>query len=473
MIKLTKEFWTQAYQTNIGKLIGICYRYTGNHPLSEDLAHDAFLKAIEKSQSFRGDGNFDAWLRRIVVNHTLQYLRNQKKIPYLQQLTTDQAEAISAQENDSPIQMMEFTATELLETIGGLPEHHRLVFNLYVLEKFTHAQIGDELGISEGTSKSHLARARKKLQQLLTEKVEIQKENKERAAVILFTLADDTSMDQLFFERFEKFSLPPKNPLSLNFLQHPGTDHFTKIFSKRSFRIISASSAVMVVTLVILFISKRAGNHEGNKLNNNTTVSTLADKDTIAREKNIENTSPQAATISRDSVNTGRNIKLKSMKPLDSLALLLALSSGTINASSLKDSIKNQLQVPALEIVPASIDSSLNRNQLKSAVIPKIDSARRGTFRATALYWNKDNMEVDFKGVVRVDFKDQHFQGTGSFNILGKVHLLIVDGQQVDLGKTIKLSDQDYYLTVLDSTEANSKYGDLGNNGAILIDRIK
>jgi len=53
------------------------------------------------------------------------------------------------------------------------------------------------------------------------------------------------------------------------------------------------------------------------------------------------------------------------------------------------------------------------------------------------------------------------------------VHLLIVDGQQVDLGKTIKLSNQDYYLTVLDSTEANSKYGELGKNGAILIDRIK
>jgi len=161
---LTKEFWTQAYQTNIGKLIGICYRYTGNHPLSEDLAHDAFLKAIEKSQSFRGDGNFDAWLRRIVVNHTLQYLRNQKKIPYLQQLTTDQAEAISTQEDASATPSMEFTAIELLDTIGQLPEHHRLVFNLYVLEGFRHKEIAAMLGITEGTSKSNLADARVILQ---------------------------------------------------------------------------------------------------------------------------------------------------------------------------------------------------------------------------------------------------------------------------------------------------------------------
>ena len=79
----TKEFWEKAYQSNIGKLVGICYRYTRNYQLSEDLAHDAFLKAIDKSGTFKGEGKFDAWLRRIVVNHTLQYLRDRKKAPYV------------------------------------------------------------------------------------------------------------------------------------------------------------------------------------------------------------------------------------------------------------------------------------------------------------------------------------------------------------------------------------------------------
>jgi len=469
LIKLTKEFWAHTYQTNIGKLIGICYRYTGNYQLSEDLTHDAFLKAIEKSQSFRGDGNFDAWLRRIVVNHVLQYLRNQKKNPHLQQLTSDQAATITAQENTSSIQSMEFTTIELLDTIDQLPEHHRLVFNLYVVEKFSHAQIGEELDISEGTSKSHLARARKKLQQLLTEKIEIQKEegNKEKAAILLFALTDDATTDQMFLESFDQFSIPPKNPLSLDFPQRPGKDILKKISSKKSFQIIVASSAVIATTLFIFFNSKNT-NHEETKMNNTVSVPMLTNKDSMINEENNENILPQPATISQDNVNTGRNKKLHSMKPLDSLALMLALSAGPVNASSLKDSIKNQIQKQSLEIA-TTVDSTLRRDQSKSVVISKIDSAERGSFRASELFWNKDNMEVEFKGNVRVNFKDQHFKGKGTFNFLGKVYLFIVDGQRVALGKTIKLSDQDYNLTVFDSAEAISKFGDLGKNGAILI----
>jgi hypothetical protein len=225
------------------------------------------------------------------------------------------------------------------------------------------------------------------------------------------------------------------------------------------------------VTLIVIFIS-RTYNHEENKLNNNASVPTLTDKDSMAGEKNKKKFPLQSATISQDSINTGRNKKPHSMKPLDSLALMLALSTSTADASSLKDSIKNQIQKQRSEIA-SPFDSTLLRDQSKSSEIPKTDTAESGTFRATELYWNKDNLEVDFKGDVRVNFKDQHFTGKGKFNFLGEVHLLIIDGQQVALGKTIKLSDQDYYLTALDSTEAILKFGDLGKNGAILIDRSK
>jgi hypothetical protein len=224
---------------------------------------------------------------------------------------------------------------------------------------------------------------------------------------------------------------------------------------------------VIATTLFILFNSKNT-NHGETKMNNTASVPMLTNKDSMVSEKNKEDISVRSATISQNSVNTGRNIKLHSMKPLDSLALMLALSAGTVNASSLKDSIKNQIQKQSLEIA-TSIDSTLRRDQSKSVVISKIDSVERGSFRASELFWNKDHMEVEFKGNVRVNFKDQHFKGKGTFNFLGKVYLLIVDGQQVALGKTIKLSDQDYNLTVLDSAEAISKYGDLGKNGAILI----
>jgi predicted DNA-binding protein (UPF0251 family) len=199
-----------------------------------------FLKQLKSRKASEAMDILMPGYERIVVNHVLQYLRNQKKDPYLQPLTPDHVAAMAEQENTSSTQPMEFTTTELLETIDQLPEHHKLVFNLYVMEKFTHAQIGEELGISEGTSKSHLARARKKLQHLLTEKVKTQKEkeNKERAAILLFALADDARMDQLFFEKVDQFSIPPKNPLSLDFSQRPGNDPFKKMISKKSFPII-------------------------------------------------------------------------------------------------------------------------------------------------------------------------------------------------------------------------------------------
>lgn len=146
-------------------MIGICYRYTSNRQLSEDLAHDAFLKAIDKSSGFEGRGSFDAWLRRIVVNHALQYIRDQKKRIPIEDWHQYKSEEEQSEELNPAITISgqtDFSEEELLEVINDLPDHHRLVFNLYVIDHFTHNQIGEELNISPGTSKSHLARGSEK-----------------------------------------------------------------------------------------------------------------------------------------------------------------------------------------------------------------------------------------------------------------------------------------------------------------------
>lgn len=121
----TKKFWEKVYQNNIGNLIGACYRYTRNYPLSEDLAHDAFLKAIDKYGTFEGKGKFEAWLRRIVVNHTLQYLRDRKKELHLDDLMTGHEPPDPTEENIDPIASMAFTSDELIHTIDQLPDQHR------------------------------------------------------------------------------------------------------------------------------------------------------------------------------------------------------------------------------------------------------------------------------------------------------------------------------------------------------------
>jgi len=456
----------KAYQSNIGKLIGTCYRYTRNYQLSEDLAHDAFLKAIDKSGTFEGKGKFEAWLRRIVVNHTLQYLRDRKKDPYLDDLMPDLVPLDPIEENIHPIKSMGFTTAEWIDTIGQLPEHHRLVFNLYVLEEFTHAQIGEELGKSEGTSKSHLARARKKLKQLLTQKAEENRNEKEHKKGFVLFLAGDTdeNMDQLFRKCFDDFSIPPQNPLSLESIQFSNQNNFSSnSFLKSNVNILATSAILSIILAIVLVVSQM------KKPVQRVPVIAKTGSDTAV--KNLASFPSQTATISQDSVILKRN--LKQMKPLDSLALMLALSSGPINAVTAKDSIKNQIEKYSHVDAKLSTDSAIDKSQLNFVNTLNKVKKETGTFRASELYWSEENKEVYFKGKVRVNFKEQHFQGNGSFTFLGKIHLLIVDGQQVTLGKTLKLANDDYELVTLDSKEATEKYGDKGLFGAAEISRTK
>lgn len=210
----SEKFWKKTYQENIGKMIGICFRYVQNRQIAEDLAQDAFIMAMEKSSSYKRKGSFEAWLRKIVVNTALQYLRKQKvkeetehQLKYefrVQELQDDYRET-------SLIARAEFSHDELLATINHIPEHHRLVFNMYVLDQYSHVQIGEELGISPGTSKSHLSRARKRIQELLYQKaLEKQDEKKKWKALIFFILPFRVNnIDRLYKRKFDAFELTP------------------------------------------------------------------------------------------------------------------------------------------------------------------------------------------------------------------------------------------------------------------------
>ncbi|MFT3701681.1 MAG: RNA polymerase sigma factor [Agriterribacter sp.] len=454
-----KEFWTNAYEGNISKLVGICYRYTRNQQLSEDLAQDAFLKAIDRFDTFEGKGKFEAWLRRIAVNHVLQYLRTRKKDPYVDDLIADLEPPDLAEENLSPIKSMTFTVAELIDTIDQLPEHHRLVFNLYVLEEFTHAQIGSALGINEGTSKSHLARARKKLKQLLVQKAEENSKEKEprKALVLLLTRHADENMDQIFRKCFDDFSIPPQQTLSLESIQFTTNQHALSrsSFFTSNIKILAGSIAVPIILTVAFVVSKMYWQKQNQPaIEKNASVPSLA------------------ATILQDSIILQTNVKQKHMKPLDSLALMLALSSGSVNAATAKDSIRIQIEKYSNADITPPADSAIASSTL---IAGKIDTTRKetGTFNATELYWSEVNNEVYFKGKVRVSFKEQHFEGNGSMTFLGKIHLLIIDGQEVTIGKTIKLANEPYQLAMLSNQVAIAKYGDKGLNGAVEISRSK
>lgn len=155
-----EEFWSKQYKSHIGKMVGVCYRYVGDWQVAEDLAQDAFLKAMEKGSTFHGWGSFEGWLKKIAVNEALMNLRSQPEM-------VEMSDGITV-ENPLPEEPLEmepaFSQEELLDAISKLPAMQRAVFNLYAVDQYSHKQIARALDISEVNSKVLLNRARGALQ---------------------------------------------------------------------------------------------------------------------------------------------------------------------------------------------------------------------------------------------------------------------------------------------------------------------
>jgi RNA polymerase sigma factor (sigma-70 family) len=208
-------FWDTAYRNNAPALLGVMRRYVKEAGVAQDLLHEVFITAINKYDSYTGKGCFEGWLHRIAVNTALMYLRNEKnrQVPAEAVLSVagDDADGSRADDARAAIEAAGFSGEELLSAIDRLPEHHRMVFNMYVMDDFSHRQIGTELNISPGTSKSHLARARRKIQQFLYDDA-LKKKLKDRrraSAFLLLFPAKTHFIDRLYHKGLPDFSLPP------------------------------------------------------------------------------------------------------------------------------------------------------------------------------------------------------------------------------------------------------------------------
>jgi RNA polymerase sigma factor (sigma-70 family) len=163
--------WETLYRNNAPKLKALCRRYVGDAALADDLVQETFVTAIEKAGTFRNSGAIEGWIRKIAINKALQYLREQQHLLSLDEVNYQAVNEIVMEQSRNTIraaiESASFSSGELLTVIDHLPVHHKMVFNLYVMEGYSHQQIAELLNISLGTSKSHLARARKKAQELL------------------------------------------------------------------------------------------------------------------------------------------------------------------------------------------------------------------------------------------------------------------------------------------------------------------
>ncbi|WP_340064305.1 sigma-70 family RNA polymerase sigma factor [Ascidiimonas aurantiaca] len=142
----------QLYRLFGGKLYSICLKYSRNKTEAEDNLHDSFLTIFQKIEQFNFNGSFEGWMRRITVNTVLQKYRKEGVFDLIANEVAEEVE-IEVDAEDISLQY-------LLNIIQELPNRYRLVFNMYVLDGYSHKEIGEMLLISEGTSKSNLARAR-------------------------------------------------------------------------------------------------------------------------------------------------------------------------------------------------------------------------------------------------------------------------------------------------------------------------
>lgn len=144
------------------KMMAVCLRYMGNKDDAEDVLQEGFVTLFTKIDSYSGAGSFEGWARKIFVNTALMHLRRTDALG----LSDDIEEARTLfTEEATPIERIGYK--ELLKMIAALPPEYRTVFNLYVLEGYSHKDIAEELGCTEATSRSRLQRARLKLQEMI------------------------------------------------------------------------------------------------------------------------------------------------------------------------------------------------------------------------------------------------------------------------------------------------------------------
>ncbi|APY11054.1 MULTISPECIES: RNA polymerase sigma factor [unclassified Seonamhaeicola] len=148
----------ELYKLFSSKLFSICLKYSRNYAEAEDNLQDAFLTIFNKIGQYKHKGSFEGWIKRITVNTVLQRYRNDKVFDIVNENNIED-EAIEVDDDEN------FSLDFLLQIIQELPDRYRLVFNLYVLDGYSHKDIADMLNINVGTSKSNLARARQILKQ--------------------------------------------------------------------------------------------------------------------------------------------------------------------------------------------------------------------------------------------------------------------------------------------------------------------
>lgn len=149
-------------------MYGVCLRYVGNADDANDILQEGFIKVFKNLDKFRREGSFEGWIRRIFVNTAIEQFRKKIKLYNVDEVQENTLE-------DKELSALDLLATkDILNIVNELSPGYKAVFNLHVIEGFSHKEIADALGITEGTSKSQLARAKGVLKKIVETKLKTQ-----------------------------------------------------------------------------------------------------------------------------------------------------------------------------------------------------------------------------------------------------------------------------------------------------------
>lgn len=163
------KYQEELFKLYFGKMLGVSMRYTKDKDTANEIVQTSFIKVFEKLKLFDDNGNFENWIKRIVINTAIDFIRKSKKDHYVNDLNEDytlsSVDDIVFEEEE--LELSQIKNELIINAIQQLSPAYQTVFNLYVIEDYTHKEIAEMLNISEGTSKSNLSKAKVNLQKIL------------------------------------------------------------------------------------------------------------------------------------------------------------------------------------------------------------------------------------------------------------------------------------------------------------------
>lgn len=162
--KKSRKAFDELYLTYSPLLYGICLRYTKDEHEAQDLLQECFIRILNKISDYSFKGSFEGWIRRLTVNHAINYLKSKKHF-----MTEDISEYEIENENNNADILSELNAQEIVKMINKLPSGYRTVFNLHVIEGYKHIEIAEILEISDITCRTQYKKAREALIKMINE----------------------------------------------------------------------------------------------------------------------------------------------------------------------------------------------------------------------------------------------------------------------------------------------------------------